>query len=68
MTRRRGQRDQLWEQYRRRMPQLASCRAEDLDALRQLRRAGWRTGIVTNGMTDSSSLGASAPAPATADG
>jgi HAD superfamily hydrolase (TIGR01549 family) len=44
--------DQLWEQYRRRMPELASCRPEDLDALRRLRRAGWRIGIVTNGMTD----------------
>jgi HAD superfamily hydrolase (TIGR01549 family) len=42
----------LWEQYRRRMPELAFCRAEDLDALRQLRQAGWRIGIVTNGMTD----------------
>lgn len=42
----------LWEQYRRRMPELASCRAEDLDALRRLRRAGWRIGIVTNGMAD----------------
>jgi HAD superfamily hydrolase (TIGR01549 family) len=44
--------DQLWEQYRRRMPELASCRAEDLDALRRLRRAGWRIGILTNGMAD----------------
>jgi HAD superfamily hydrolase (TIGR01549 family) len=44
--------DQLWAQYRRRMPQLASCRAEDIDALKRLRRAGWRIGIVTNGMTD----------------
>jgi HAD superfamily hydrolase (TIGR01549 family) len=43
---------QLWAQYRRRMPELASCRAEDLDALRRLRRAGWRIGIATNGMTD----------------
>ncbi|WP_018505766.1 HAD family hydrolase [Parafrankia discariae] len=43
---------QLWEQYRRRMPELVSCRTEDLDALRRLRRAGWRIGIVTNGMTD----------------
>ena len=34
------------------MPELAFCRAEDLDALRQLRQAGWRIGIVTNGMTD----------------
>jgi FMN phosphatase YigB (HAD superfamily) len=44
--------EQLWEQYRRRMPELASCRPADLDALRELRQAGWRIGIVTNGMTD----------------
>ncbi|GAA5187494.1 HAD family hydrolase [Rugosimonospora acidiphila] len=43
---------QLWERYRGRMPELASCRSEDLDALGRLRRAGWRIGIVTNGMTD----------------
>jgi HAD superfamily hydrolase (TIGR01549 family) len=42
----------LWKQYRLRMPELAACRNEDLDALRQLRAAGWRIGIVTNGMTD----------------
>jgi HAD superfamily hydrolase (TIGR01549 family) len=42
----------LWEQYRRRMPELASCRSEDLDALRRMRQTGWRVGIVTNGMTD----------------
>ena len=42
----------LWKQYRRRMPELAVCRGEDLDALRRLRAAGWRIGIVTNGMTD----------------
>ncbi|RZU53259.1 putative hydrolase of the HAD superfamily [Krasilnikovia cinnamomea] len=44
--------ENLWQQYRQRMPELVSCRAEDLDALRQLRSAGWRIGIVTNGMTD----------------
>jgi HAD superfamily hydrolase (TIGR01549 family) len=44
--------DQLWQQYRRRMPELATCRPEDADALRQLRAAGWRIGIVTNGMPD----------------
>jgi FMN phosphatase YigB (HAD superfamily) len=44
--------DQLWAQYRRRMPHLAVCRIEDLDALRRLRSAGWRIGIVTNGMLD----------------
>jgi hypothetical protein len=34
------------------MPKLASCRAEGLGALRHPRRAGWRIGIVTNGLTD----------------
>jgi HAD superfamily hydrolase (TIGR01509 family) len=43
---------QLREQYRRRMPELASCRPHDCDALTALRQAGWRIGIVTNGMTD----------------
>lgn len=28
--------DQLWRQYRSRMPELVSCRAEDLAALTQL--------------------------------
>jgi len=42
----------LWRAYRRRMPELVSCRAEDLTALRRLRSAGWRVGIVTNGMAD----------------
>ena len=44
--------DELWRQYRLRMPELVRCRPEDLDAIRQLRSAGWRIGIVTNGMTD----------------
>jgi HAD superfamily hydrolase (TIGR01549 family) len=44
--------EQLWGQYRRRMPELASCHPDDLDALKRLRHAGWRIGIVTNGMTD----------------
>ena len=39
--------DQMWKQYRRRMPELASCRTENIDALKRLRRAGWRIGIVT---------------------
>jgi len=43
---------QLWGQYRRRMPELASCHPDDSGALKRLRRAGWRIGIVTNGMTD----------------
>ncbi|MER5636559.1 HAD family hydrolase [Kitasatospora sp. NPDC002227] len=42
----------LWGRYRRRMPRLAVCRAEDKAALGELRAAGWRTAIVTNGMTD----------------
>jgi FMN phosphatase YigB (HAD superfamily) len=44
--------EQLWQQYRRHMPELATCRAESVDALTRLRLAGWRIGIVTNGMTD----------------
>jgi HAD superfamily hydrolase (TIGR01549 family) len=44
--------DDLWRQYRRRMPELAECRPEDLAALAGLRAAGWKTAIVTNGMTD----------------
>src|SRR5690349_9275488 len=44
--------DDLWQQYRRRMPYLVRCRPEDLEALRRLRSAGWQIGIVTNGMTD----------------
>lgn len=35
-----------------RMPELVTCRPQDLEALRLLRAAGWRIGIVTNGMTD----------------
>jgi FMN phosphatase YigB (HAD superfamily) len=42
----------LWEQYRRRIPQLVTCRPQDLRALRRLRGMGWRVGIVTNGMAD----------------
>ncbi|MGI5147271.1 HAD family hydrolase [Plantactinospora sp. CA-294935] len=47
--------DQLWKQYRRRMPELVSCHATDRGALQRLRRAGWLIGIVTNGMTDNQS-------------
>jgi HAD superfamily hydrolase (TIGR01549 family) len=43
---------ELWAQYRRRLPELASCHGGNVDALRRLRRAGWRIGIVTNGMAD----------------
>jgi FMN phosphatase YigB (HAD superfamily) len=34
------------------MPELVACRSQDLEALRRLRAADWRIGIVTNGMTD----------------
>ncbi|MFI7648257.1 HAD family hydrolase [Micromonospora sp. NPDC049460] len=44
--------DELWRQYRHRMPQLVSCSAEDLAGLAKLRRQDWKIGIVTNGMTD----------------
>ncbi|MDG4788429.1 HAD family hydrolase [Micromonospora sp. WMMD1102] len=44
--------DELWQQYRQRMPELVACRSHDLEALRLLRATGWRIGIVTNGMTD----------------
>ncbi|GAA0968903.1 hypothetical protein GCM10009555_015080 [Acrocarpospora macrocephala] len=44
--------DTLWARYRQRMPDLVSCRPEVLDGLTVLRRAGWRLGIVTNGMAD----------------
>jgi HAD superfamily hydrolase (TIGR01549 family) len=47
--------DQLWEQYRGRMPHLVACRSEDLAALTRLRHAGWRLGVVTNGMVDNQS-------------
>ncbi|MDH6115404.1 FMN phosphatase YigB (HAD superfamily) [Kitasatospora sp. MAP12-15] len=44
--------EDLWSQFRRRMPELARCRPSDLAALGELRAAGWKTAIVTNGMTD----------------
>jgi len=44
--------DDLWHQYRRRLPELVECHPEDLAALAELRAAGWKTAIVTNGMTD----------------
>jgi FMN phosphatase YigB (HAD superfamily) len=34
--------DDLWRQYRRRMPELAECRPHDLAALAHLRAAGWK--------------------------
>jgi putative hydrolase of the HAD superfamily len=42
----------LWGAYRKRMPYLVECRPEVLAGLAQLRRAGWRVGIITNGMAD----------------
>ncbi|MCX4749967.1 HAD family hydrolase [Kitasatospora sp. NBC_01287] len=47
-----GSADELWAGYRRRMPELVACRPADLAALAELRAAGWRTAIVTNGRTD----------------
>jgi len=44
--------ENLWRQYRRRMPELTTCPAVNLAALVELRAAGWRIGIVTNGMAD----------------
>ncbi|WP_035794554.1 HAD family hydrolase [Kitasatospora mediocidica] len=44
--------DDLWAQYRRRMPELVEGRPDDLAALGELRASGWKTAIVTNGMTD----------------
>ncbi|MDH6132582.1 FMN phosphatase YigB (HAD superfamily) [Kitasatospora sp. MAA4] len=44
--------EQLWAQYRRRMPELVVCPPAVLAALGELRDAGWRVAIVTNGMQD----------------
>lgn len=44
--------DEVWADYRRRMPLLVSCADADRAALIDLRAAGWRLGIVTNGMVD----------------
>ncbi len=43
---------ELWRRYRGRMLELATCPAPAAAALAALRRAGWRTGIVTNGPTE----------------
>ena len=43
---------ELWQDYRRRMPELVRCTDADANALRELRSAGWTLGIVTNGMAD----------------
>lgn len=44
--------DELWAAYRRRMPHLVQCYPGVLAGLADLRAAGWRVGIVTNGMAD----------------
>lgn len=44
--------DELWAAYRRRMPHLVQCYPGALAGLADLRAAGWRVGIVTNGMAD----------------
>ncbi|WP_160330252.1 HAD family hydrolase [Streptomyces roseifaciens] len=44
--------DVLHAQYRRRMPQLIQPAPEVCTALSALRVAGWRLGVVTNGMAD----------------
>ncbi|WP_067181804.1 HAD family hydrolase [Microtetraspora niveoalba] len=42
----------LWAAYRRRMPHLVECRPEVMTGLAELRAAGWRVGIITNGTAD----------------
>ncbi|MEU5862887.1 MULTISPECIES: HAD family hydrolase [unclassified Nonomuraea] len=44
--------EELWRDYRARLPFLVECRAEVLAGLDRLRAAGWAVGIVTNGMAD----------------
>lgn len=44
--------DELWAAYRRRMPYLVQCYPRVREELAGLRDAGWRIGIVTNGMAD----------------
>ncbi|MEV2267792.1 HAD family hydrolase [Nonomuraea africana] len=44
--------EELWAGYRRRMPDLVQCYPGVLTGLAGLRAAGWRVGIVTNGMAD----------------
>ncbi|WP_419992687.1 HAD family hydrolase [Streptomyces boninensis] len=43
---------ELWAAYRARMPELVRCDPAVLVGLEQLREAGWRVGIVSNGMAD----------------
>ncbi|MFF4198810.1 HAD family hydrolase [Nonomuraea sp. NPDC001831] len=44
--------EELWAGYRRRMPYLVQCYPGVLSELADLRAAGWRVGIVTNGTAD----------------
>ncbi|MEQ7846188.1 HAD family hydrolase [Nocardioides kribbensis] len=44
--------DDVWLDYRSRMPSLVTVTDEDRIALTELRAAGWTLGIVTNGMLD----------------
>lgn len=44
--------DEVWANYRQRMPELVTCTDADREALIALRATGWRVGIVTNGMVD----------------
>ncbi|MFF0306905.1 HAD family hydrolase [Streptosporangium sp. NPDC004379] len=43
---------ELWAQYRRRHPTLIPAGPSTLVALVRLRRAGWKVGLVTNGLAD----------------
>lgn len=47
--------EELWPAYRAELPGLVICPPEVLDGLAGLRAAGWRIGIVTNGMADNQS-------------
>lgn len=44
--------DDLWGEYRSRMPELVQCHPEVLRGLSRMRASGWRVGIVSNGMAD----------------
>jgi HAD superfamily hydrolase (TIGR01549 family) len=44
--------DDLWLDYRTKMPSLVTVADDDRSALAELRAAGWTIGIVTNGMAD----------------
>ncbi|MFI9585083.1 HAD family hydrolase [Streptomyces sp. NPDC052236] len=43
---------ELWRAYRTNIAALMSCPAEVLDGLDELRAAGWRVGVATNGAAD----------------